>query len=81
MRQILDAKLNELEINAYRLANRNFRLYSSDDVCQVLYRELKLPLNGEVSNGTAISSVGRRNLRIGLRSGITPSSSKDILLR
>jgi DNA polymerase theta len=79
LRQILDVKLNEIEADAYRLASRKFRLHSSDDVCQILYRELKLPLNGDEDKGTTMSTFGRKNLRAGLRSGVTPSSSKDIL--
>ena len=31
---------------AYTLAGRNFSMTSPDDICQVLYRELRLPQNG-----------------------------------
>ena len=79
LRQILDAKLNEIEADAYRLAGRKFRLHSSDDVCQILYRELKLPLNGEEDKGATMSTVGRKHLKTGLRSGAIPSSDKDTL--
>ena len=45
-RKILIARLEELEENAYKLAKRNFSMTSSEEICKVLYRELRLPVQG-----------------------------------
>ena len=45
-RKVLMARLEELEEKAYKEAKRNFSMTSSDDICRLLYRELKLPTNG-----------------------------------
>ena len=41
--------MEELEEEAYKLAGRQFRIYSSKDVAQVLYRDLRLPTSAEES--------------------------------
>ena len=41
-------RLAELEDQAYKLAKRTFSLTSPEETCKVLYRELKLPFNGDV---------------------------------
>ena len=45
-RKVLIARLDELEEKAYQKAKRNFSMTSSEDICRLLYRELKLPTNG-----------------------------------
>ena len=80
LRQILNLRLSELEKNAYKLANRKFRLNSSEDICQILYRELRLPMNGTKDNPETKSTCNR-NQRIVLRNAVRPASSKEILLK
>ena len=45
-RKVLLARLDELEEKAYKEAKRNFSMTSAEDICRLLYRELKLPTNG-----------------------------------
>ena len=80
LRQILNLRLSELEKDAYKLANRKFRLNSSEDICQILYRELRLPMNGTKDNPETKSTCNR-NQRIVLRNAVRPASSKEILLK
>ena len=80
LRQILNLRLNELEKDAYKLANRKFRLNSSEDMCQILYRELRLPMNG-TKDDPETKSTCSRNQRIVLRNAVRPASSKEILLK
>ncbi|KAM8819926.1 DNA polymerase theta [Eudromia elegans] len=47
-KQVMQAKLSEIETKAYQLAGRSFSLTSPDDVAEVLFLELKLPRNGDV---------------------------------
>lgn len=77
-RKIITARMEELEAEAYKLANHDFSLTSPEDICQVLYRELKLPLNGDPSLGSYRPGV--RNVR-NKNSKLNPSSSKDILIK
>ena len=46
-RKILQARLEELENQAYKLAKRTFSLTNYEEISRILYRELKLPLNGD----------------------------------
>ena len=78
MRNILDTKLTQLEKMAYKLANRKFQLSSPSDVCQVLYQELRLPINGEKDNELKYS-INARGRRLGLRGKVAMSTSKDVL--
>ena len=80
LRQILNLRLSELEKDAYKLANRKFRLNSSEDICQILYRELRLPMNG-TKDDPETKSTCSRNQRIVLRNAVRPASSKEILLK
>ncbi len=45
-KKVLLARLEELEEKAYKEAKRQFAMTSSDEICQILYKELRLPLNG-----------------------------------
>uniref|UniRef100_A0A8C5TLB3 DNA-directed DNA polymerase n=1 Tax=Malurus cyaneus samueli TaxID=2593467 RepID=A0A8C5TLB3_9PASS len=47
-KQVMQAKLNEIETKAYQLAGHSFSLTSPDDIAEVLFLELKLPQNGDV---------------------------------
>jgi hypothetical protein len=76
-RQLLVDRLTELEEEAYALAGHPFSLTSPEEICQVLYRELRLPVNGEPGRrwlGTATRSGGGRK-------GGAPSSSKEVLIK
>ena len=82
LRSILGTKLKQLENVAYKLADRTFQLNSCSDVCQVLYQELKLPINGERENEETKSGASKQSIRtrrFGLRSKVPMSSSKDVL--
>lgn len=75
-RKILLARLEELEQEAYKLAGRSFSLTSPDDICQVLYRELRLPLNGDKSN------VGKPLGKLTFGNKVpNASSNKDVLIK
>lgn len=45
---VIQSKLSALEEFAYQLAGHTFSLTSVDDIAQVLYGELRLPVNGEI---------------------------------
>uniref|UniRef100_A0A8C3JSL2 DNA polymerase theta n=1 Tax=Calidris pygmaea TaxID=425635 RepID=A0A8C3JSL2_9CHAR len=47
-KQVMQAKLSEIETKAYQLAGHSFSLTSPDDIAEVLFLELKLPQNGDV---------------------------------
>ena len=81
MRKILELKLGQLEETAYNLADQKFRLHSSDDICRILYRDLKMPLNGEKDCKTSSAILCSRNKKIGHRNAFSPSASKEILLK
>ncbi|KAM8975158.1 LOW QUALITY PROTEIN: DNA polymerase theta [Pelodytes ibericus] len=48
-KHIMLAKLNEIEAKVYQLAGHSFSLTSHDDLAQVLFIELKLPTNGDLT--------------------------------
>jgi len=50
---IIQSKLSALEEFAYQLAGHPFSLTSVDDIGQVLYGELRLPVNGEMEPSSA----------------------------
>ncbi|KAG6920515.1 DNA polymerase theta [Chelydra serpentina] len=47
-KHVMQAKLNEIEAQAYQMAGHSFSLTSPDDIAEVLFLELKLPPNGDV---------------------------------
>ncbi|XP_068038024.1 DNA polymerase theta isoform X4 [Anomalospiza imberbis] len=47
-KQVMQAKLSQIETKAYQLAGHSFSLTSPDDIAEVLFLELKLPQNGDV---------------------------------
>ena len=81
LRHILSTKLKQLETTAYKLADKTFQLNSPTDVCQILYQELRLPINGEAQNENLRPPVSIKGRRFGLRNKVPMSSSKDILMK
>ncbi|XP_053774392.1 DNA polymerase theta isoform X3 [Desmodus rotundus] len=82
-KHIMQATLDAIETQAYRLAGHSFSFTSSDDIAEVLFLELKLPPNGEIKNqgGKKIWGSTRRGNDNGckLRLGKRFSTSKDVL--
>uniref|UniRef100_A0AAZ3PFD1 DNA polymerase theta n=1 Tax=Oncorhynchus tshawytscha TaxID=74940 RepID=A0AAZ3PFD1_ONCTS len=79
-KHVMQAKLSALETQAYSLAGHNFSLTSTEDVAQVLFRELRLPPNCDLSGGRGKKTLGysrRGTGRAGL--GKPFSTTKDIL--
>merc|ERR550519_353478 len=70
-RCLLDARLRILEDRAVQLAGRQFSLSSPADINQILYKDLRLPVNGDPK--LKLSSVH------GGKNGIKFSSGKEIL--
>ncbi|XP_063812911.1 DNA polymerase theta isoform X2 [Pseudophryne corroboree] len=82
-KHIMQAKLNEIEVQAYQLAGHSFSLTSPDDVAQVLFIELKLPPNGDLKGQGHKKTLGyaRRAAVIGNRVRLSKqfSTTKDVL--
>ncbi|KAM9319608.1 DNA polymerase theta [Gastrophryne carolinensis] len=82
-KHVMQAKLNEIEAQAYQLAGRSFSLTSPDDVAQLLFIELKLPPNGDLKAHGNKKTLGyaRRTALNGNR--VRPSkqfsTTKDVL--
>ncbi|KYO22450.1 DNA polymerase theta isoform B [Alligator mississippiensis] len=81
-KHIMQAKLNEIETQAYQLAGHSFSLTSPDDIAEVLFLELKLP-NGDVKAQGNKKTLGytRRCTTKGhrIRLGKQFSTTKDVL--
>ncbi|XP_075761239.1 DNA polymerase theta isoform X3 [Pelodiscus sinensis] len=82
-KQVMQAKLNEIEAQAYQMAGHSFSLTSPDDIAEVLFLELKLPPNGDVKIQGNKKTLGytRRATANGnrVRLGKQFSTTKDIL--
>ncbi|XP_069058813.1 DNA polymerase theta isoform X2 [Pleurodeles waltl] len=82
-KHIMQAKLNEIEAQAYQLAGHSFSLTSPDDIAEVLFLELKLPPNGDVKGQANKKNLGyaRRTAANGnrVRVGKQFSTTKDVL--
>ncbi|XP_069491929.1 DNA polymerase theta [Ambystoma mexicanum] len=82
-KHIMQAKLNEIEAQAYQLAGHSFSLTSPDDIAEVLFLELKLPPNGDVKGQSNKKTLGyaRRTATNGnrVRVGKQFSTTKDVL--
>ncbi|XP_071114847.1 DNA polymerase theta-like [Haliotis cracherodii] len=74
---VMEAKLTALESQAYELAKHPFSLSATDDVGQVLFVELQLPINGDPNSAPVTRTVGHRGQRG--RQKASYSTSKDIL--
>ncbi|XP_015196626.2 DNA polymerase theta isoform X1 [Lepisosteus oculatus] len=79
---VMQAKLSALESQAYQLAGHSFSLTSPEDIAEVLFLELKLPPNGDISGQKNKKTLGytRRNTA-GTRVKIAKqfSTTKDVL--
>ncbi|KAM4683983.1 DNA polymerase theta [Amazona ochrocephala] len=82
-KQVMQAKLSELETKAYQLAGHSFSLTSPDDIAEVLFLELKLPQNGDVKVQGNKKTLGytRRTSAKGNRLRLSKqlSTTKDVL--
>ncbi|XP_054244104.1 DNA polymerase theta [Indicator indicator] len=82
-KQVMQAKLSEIETKAYQLAGHSFSLTSPDDIAEVLFLELKLPQNGDVKVQGSKKTLGytRRATAKGSRVRLSKqfSTTKDIL--
>ncbi|XP_075053555.1 DNA polymerase theta isoform X2 [Mixophyes fleayi] len=82
-KHIMQAKLNETEVQAYQLAGHSFSLTSPDDVAQVLFIELKLHPNGDLKGQGNKKTLGytRRAAVTGNRVRLSKqfSTTKDVL--
>ncbi|RZC75410.1 hypothetical protein C5167_050892 [Papaver somniferum] len=63
-RQILGKKLKELEAEAYRLAGKNFSLYTAADIANILFDHLKLPIPEGQTKGKQHPSTDKQTLDI-----------------
>uniref|UniRef100_A0A8C0IZ66 DNA polymerase theta n=1 Tax=Chelonoidis abingdonii TaxID=106734 RepID=A0A8C0IZ66_CHEAB len=82
-KHVMQAKLNEIEAQAYQMAGHSFSLTSPDDIAEVLFLELKLPPNGDVKIQGNKKTLGytRRATANGnrVRLGKQFSTTKDVL--
>ncbi|KAM9020347.1 DNA polymerase theta isoform 2-T2 [Ara ararauna] len=82
-KQVMQAKLSELETKAYQLAGHSFSLTSPDDIAEVLFLELKLPQNGDVKVQGNKKTLGytRRTTAKGNRLKLSKqlTTTKDVL--
>ncbi|XP_076027231.1 DNA polymerase theta [Genypterus blacodes] len=79
-KHVMQAKLAALESQAYTLAGHSFSLTSIDDIAQVLYLELHLPPNGDVSGSKSKKTLGYTRRGAGrVRLGKQFSTTKDVL--
>ncbi|XP_069800792.1 DNA polymerase theta [Dendropsophus ebraccatus] len=82
-KHIMEAKLEQIEAQAYQLASHSFSLTSPDDVAQVLFIELKLPPNGDLRGPGNKKTLGytRRPVLNGNRFRLSKqfSTNKDVL--
>uniref|UniRef100_A0A8C4TR75 DNA polymerase theta n=1 Tax=Falco tinnunculus TaxID=100819 RepID=A0A8C4TR75_FALTI len=82
-KQVMEAKLSEIETKAYQLAGHSFSLTSPDDIAGVLFLELKLPQSGDVKVPGNKKTLGytRRASAKGNRVRLSKqfSTTKDVL--
>ncbi|XP_021404733.2 DNA polymerase theta [Lonchura striata] len=82
-KQVMQAKLSQIETKAYQLAGHSFSLTSPDDIAEVLFLELKLPQNGDVKVQGNKKTLGytRRAAAKGNRVRLSKqfSTTKDVL--
>ncbi|XP_051940194.1 DNA polymerase theta isoform X1 [Hippocampus zosterae] len=79
-KHVMQAKLEALESQAYELAGHGFSLTSIDDIAQVLFLELHLPPNGDISTSKSKKTLGYTRRAGGrVRLGKQFSTTKDVL--
>ncbi|XP_051870212.1 DNA polymerase theta [Pristis pectinata] len=79
---IMQAKLADIEAQAYQLVGHSFSLTSPDDIAKVLFLELKLPPNGDTNiKGKRTLGSTRRTAPVGgcVRLAKQFSTSKEVL--
>ncbi|CAH1799446.1 unnamed protein product, partial [Owenia fusiformis] len=76
---MMQAKLSELEQQAYELARHPFSLTSPADLAKVLFIELKLPPNGDPTATTSVTKTLGPSRRANVRGKPKFSTTKDIL--
>jgi len=76
-RAIMQRALEKLEKECYKEAGHAFALTSPEEICRVLYTELRLPLNGEPAMAGKMPPPAGK----GRHSKWNPSSSKDVLIK
>jgi DNA polymerase theta len=76
-KETMQAKLAEIEQQAYTLAGHPFSLSSSSDISQVLFLELRLPPSGDPSNPGFTRSLG--TTRRSTRAKQQYSTAKEVL--
>ncbi|XP_008410516.1 DNA polymerase theta isoform X1 [Poecilia reticulata] len=79
-KHVMQAKLSALEAEAYSLAGHTFSLTSVDDIAQVLFLELHLPPNGDITGPRNKKTLGYTRRGGGrVRLGKQFSTTKDVL--
>ncbi|XP_060792093.1 DNA polymerase theta isoform X2 [Neoarius graeffei] len=81
-KNVMQAKLSDLENKAYQLAGHSFSLTSPEDVAEVLFLELKLPPNGDLNSLRNKKTLGyTRRGGAGARVKLSKqfSTTKDVL--
>ncbi|XP_054633899.1 DNA polymerase theta isoform X2 [Dunckerocampus dactyliophorus] len=79
-KHVMQAKLEALECQAYELAGHSFSLTCIDDIAQVLFLELHLPPNGDVTAPKSKKTLGYTRRGGGrVRLGKQFSTTKDVL--
>ncbi|KAG8130153.1 hypothetical protein E2320_016753 [Naja naja] len=82
-KNVLEAKLNEIENRIYQLAGHSFSLTCPDDVAEVLFLEQKLPSDGElkVQRGKKVLGCTRKATTNKNRARLSKqfSTTKDVL--
>ncbi|XP_049575679.1 DNA polymerase theta isoform X1 [Syngnathus scovelli] len=79
-KHVMQAKLAALESQAYDLAGHTFSLTCIDDIAQILFFELHLPPNGDVTPTKTKKSLGYTRRGGGrVRLGKQFSTTKDVL--
>ncbi|XP_076835722.1 DNA polymerase theta isoform X2 [Brachyhypopomus gauderio] len=81
-KHVMQAKLSDLESQAYRLAGHSFSITSPEDVAEVLFLELKLPPNGDLNSLKNKKTLGyTRRAGAGARIKLSKqfSTTKDVL--
>ncbi|XP_062341223.1 DNA polymerase theta-like isoform X2 [Osmerus eperlanus] len=79
-KHVMQAKLSALEAQAYSLAGHSFSLTSIDDIAQIMFLELRLPPNGDVTGLKNKRTLGYARRGAGrVRLGKQFSTTKDVL--
>ncbi|KAK1788284.1 hypothetical protein P4O66_016732 [Electrophorus voltai] len=81
-KHVMQAKLSDLESQAYQLAGHSFSLTSPEDVAEVLFIELKLPPNGDLNYLKYKKTLGytrRAGAGVHIKLSKQFSTTKDIL--